>query len=94
MITDPFLEFVVVDNDQGDGKMEQSDDYWEKRYHLEESKCPIFLRKMMNEILKAGKYLNVIRECGKDISMVAVSTYFLIFMMMIFFNQLYISNCY
>ncbi|CAL8090112.1 unnamed protein product [Orchesella dallaii] len=73
MITDPFLEFLVIDNDKGDGKMEQSDDYWEKRYEIDESKSPCFLRKMMPEILKAGKYLNVIRECGKDISMVSAS---------------------
>lgn len=75
MITDPFLEFVVTDNDQGSGKMEQSDDYWEKRYQLDDTKCPSFLKKMMPEILKAGKYLNVIRECGKDISSVSVRIY-------------------
>lgn len=74
MITDPFLEFLVVDNDDGTETVEKkdSDDYWEKRYHVEENKCPSFLRKMTTEILKAGKYLNVIRECGKDISSVSV----------------------
>lgn len=29
---------------------------------------PIFLQKYKEKVLHSGKYLNVIRECGKDIS--------------------------
>jgi gamma-tubulin complex component 2 len=74
MIQDPFSEFFVLDTDNGSAAVEEgNDNYWENRYKLEPAKCPIFLKKVDHEILKAGKYLNVIRQCGKDICMTAVS---------------------
>jgi len=44
-----------------------SDNEWDTRYRLIPERCPAFLAKVKEEVLKAGKYLNVIRQCGKDI---------------------------
>jgi hypothetical protein len=79
MIRDPFDEFFVSEGDRlaglgsDSGEFVASDDYWEKRYKAEEDKCPSFLKKVETEILKAGKYLNVIRQCGKDLHLYMVS---------------------
>jgi hypothetical protein len=42
-----------------------SSDYWEKRYIIRREKIPIFLERVADVILLTGKYLNVIRQCGK-----------------------------
>ena len=81
MIKDPFSEFFVyeveVDRMTGSGSENDefvaSDDYWEKRYKADLKNCPSFLKKVEDEILKAGKYLNVIRQCGKDLCLYMVS---------------------
>lgn len=48
-------------------KMDFNDAYWEMRYTLRENATPAFLEPLKNKILLAGKYLNVIRECGINI---------------------------
>lgn len=76
MIRDPFDEFFVFDSDRGDGlklEVNDNDNYWETRYLLVPEKCPSFLNSVSQEILKAGKYLNVIRQCGKDVCITSVS---------------------
>lgn len=40
---------------------------WEAKYEIIPSNIPNFLSRVSNEILRAGKYLNVIQECGKSI---------------------------
>ena len=43
-----------------------SDDYWEKRYTLRRDRVPSFLLPLTDQILRTGKYLNVIKQCGKN----------------------------
>ncbi|KAH8288930.1 hypothetical protein KR054_012439, partial [Drosophila jambulina] len=44
-----------------------SDGYWEKRYTLRRDHIPSFLEKYSDKILRTGKYLNVVRQCGKRV---------------------------
>ena len=38
--------------------------YWTSRYSAKEEHIPFFLKRLSKDILQAGKYLNVIQECG------------------------------
>jgi gamma-tubulin complex component 2 len=51
-----------------------TDDYWEKRYIICPDKIPRFLDNLADIILRTGKYLNVIRECGKNITQAPTET--------------------
>ncbi len=42
--------------------------YWENRYEVIRSRIPIFLERHSDIIMKTGKYLSVIRQCGRKIS--------------------------
>ncbi|KIY61518.1 hypothetical protein CYLTODRAFT_384578 [Cylindrobasidium torrendii FP15055 ss-10] len=66
-------------------EMDYTDEYWERRYTLRDvtavprqsgrmpggSAIPLLLEGWKHKILLAGKYLNVIRECGMEIMPVA-----------------------
>lgn len=41
--------------------------YWQRRFTCREEMVPDFLIKYKEKILHTGKYLNVIREMGRDI---------------------------
>ena len=41
-----------------------TDEYWDKRYTIRESDVPPQLESVKAKVLLAGKYLNVVRECG------------------------------
>ena len=41
-----------------------TDEYWEKRYTIRENDVPPQLEGVKDKVLLAGKYLNVVRECG------------------------------
>lgn len=41
-----------------------TDEYWEKRYFIREKDIPPQLQAVKDKVLLAGKYLNVVRECG------------------------------
>jgi len=41
--------------------------YWEKRYTLRPHQVASFLARHQDRVLTTGKYLNVLRECGRDI---------------------------
>lgn len=41
--------------------------YWENRYIIHTSRIPSFLSRFQDKILNTGKYLSVIRDCGKEI---------------------------
>jgi gamma-tubulin complex component 2 len=43
------------------------DKYWDEKFTFREEMVPIFLSKYKEKILHAGKYLNVMRECGLDL---------------------------
>lgn len=77
MIIDPFHEFLIQDNELIRREVvpeNYSADYWEKRYTIRFQKVPDFLEKYAEMILCTGKYLNVIRQCGKRITSPLVQT--------------------
>ena len=70
ILDDHFEEFIVKENLEF--KKEQvSQDlnnlYWLERFTFREDMIPNFLLKYKEKVLHTGKYLNVIRECGRDI---------------------------
>ncbi|XP_053599944.1 gamma-tubulin complex component 2-like isoform X2 [Plodia interpunctella] len=70
-IVDPFQEFMIEDNElinKEELPVDYSADYWEKRYSGQKDRVPRFLDKFTDIILRTGKYLNVISQCGKSIS--------------------------
>ncbi|CAG9091240.1 unnamed protein product [Plutella xylostella] len=69
-IRDPFHEFMIEDNElinKEELPVDYSADYWEKRYCIQRERVPTFLEKYTDIILRTGKYLNVISQCGKSI---------------------------
>ncbi|KAF9899436.1 hypothetical protein BX616_003034, partial [Lobosporangium transversale] len=70
-IRDPYEEFMIVESRKvsKEGiKEDFNDAYWEQRYTIRENYVPSFLVPLQQKILLAGKYLNVIRECGIHLS--------------------------
>lgn len=67
-VEDPYLEFMVEDHQVVSmdklSPTAYSDDYWEKRYTLRRDRVPSFLLPQTDQILRTGKYLNVIKQCG------------------------------
>ncbi|XP_041973122.1 gamma-tubulin complex component 2-like isoform X2 [Aricia agestis] len=66
-IVDPFQEFMIEDNElinKEELPVDYSADYWEKRYSVQRDRVPKFLDKFTDIILRTGKYLNVISQCG------------------------------
>lgn len=70
-VEDPYNEFMVEDHQMvamdRSSPSSYSDDYWEKRYILCLEKVPSFLVPLADKILRTGKYLNVIKQCGKSL---------------------------
>ncbi|KAF9910919.1 hypothetical protein EC991_005093 [Linnemannia zychae] len=70
-IRDPYEEFMIVESHKvSKESIEEdfNDAYWEQRYTIRENYVPSFLVPLKNKVLLAGKYLNVIRECGIHLS--------------------------
>jgi gamma-tubulin complex component 2 len=66
-IKDPHSEFLI--GERSGIKRERmdedyTDEYWEKRYYVRDREVPTQLEAVKEKILLAGKYLNVVRECG------------------------------
>ena len=66
-IKDPHAEFMV--GERSSIKRERmdedyTDEYWEKRYYVRDKEIPPQLQSVVEKVLLAGKYLNVVRECG------------------------------
>ncbi|RKF59749.1 Spindle pole body component alp4 [Erysiphe neolycopersici] len=66
-IRDPHSEFLI--REQKSIKRERleqdyTDEYWERRYTIRDHEVPPQLEGMKEKVLLAGKYLNVVRECG------------------------------
>ena len=71
IVQDPYQEFMVEDHKTVEKEQlskEYNDSYWESRYTIASEKIPSFLEHVATKILNAGKYLNVIHECGVEIS--------------------------
>ncbi|KAG5672653.1 hypothetical protein PVAND_002766 [Polypedilum vanderplanki] len=70
IIQDPRGEFFVEDSENKQ-PMDKNENYfnefWEKRYIILPDKIPRFLDKQSDMILRTGKYLNIVRECGKRV---------------------------
>ncbi|MCJ1307020.1 hypothetical protein MMC25_000666 [Agyrium rufum] len=66
-IKDPHSEFMIREQKTiKRDKLEEdfTDEYWEKRYTLRDHEIPPQLEAVRDKVLLAGKYLNVVRECG------------------------------
>ena len=68
VLEDPFNEFFVKENrffKKENVEKDLNDKYWDERFTFRADMVPIFLEKQKSRVLQAGKYLNVIRECGR-----------------------------
>ena len=66
-IKDPHGEFLIKEQQSiKREKLEEdyTDEYWEKRYTIRDDDVPPQLESVKDKVLLAGKYLNVVRECG------------------------------
>ncbi|KAJ9655066.1 gamma tubulin complex Spc97/GCP2 subunit Alp4 [Neophaeococcomyces mojaviensis] len=66
-IKDPHGEFLIGERTSiKREKLDEdyTDEYWEKRYFIREKEIPPQLQAVKDKVLLAGKYLNVVRECG------------------------------
>lgn len=45
-------------------EQDYTDEYWERRYTIRDKEVPPQLEAVKEKVLLAGKYLNVVRECG------------------------------
>lgn len=66
-IRDPHGEFLIREQKsiKREGlEQDYTDEYWEKRYTIRDSDVPPQLEGVKEKVLLAGKYLNVVRECG------------------------------
>ena len=71
VVCDPYKEFMVEEHEmiQKDRLHEEyNDSYWERHYTVVQDNTPSFLEYLAEKILCTGKYLNVIRECGREVS--------------------------
>ncbi|KAJ8938379.1 hypothetical protein NQ318_022878 [Aromia moschata] len=66
IISDPIKEITKLYKKE-DMPVDYSADYWDKKYAVRRERIPKFLESVSDMILKAGKYLNVIRQCGKPV---------------------------
>lgn len=66
-IKDPHSEFLIKEQKSiKRERLEQdyTDEYWERRYTIRDKEVPPQLQGVKDKVLLAGKYLNVVRECG------------------------------
>jgi gamma-tubulin complex component 2 len=66
-VRDPHQEFLIKEQKsiRREGlEQDYTDEYWEKRYTLRQELIPPQLDSLKDKVLLAGKYLNVVRECG------------------------------
>ncbi|EON61644.1 hypothetical protein W97_00860 [Coniosporium apollinis CBS 100218] len=66
-IKDPHAEFLIKEQKsikREDLGKDYTDQYWDKRYSVRDNLVPPQLEGVKDKVLLAGKYLNVVRECG------------------------------
>lgn len=66
VIDDPYNEFFIIHDPSYSGPV-ADDKSWEMRYTINWNMVPDFLKAFVEDILRAGKYLSVLRECGVDL---------------------------
>lgn len=66
---DPYNEFQIHQRKDvnKDNLNNFNDTYWDERFSVREENLPSFLEPSAQKILLTGKYLNVVRECGRAI---------------------------
>ena len=67
-INDIYGEFLIQENQVNKKNIEVlfNDNFWDAKFVLKDS-IPNFLQKQATMILRTGKYLNVLRECKKNL---------------------------
>ncbi|KAG5191839.1 Spc98 family-domain-containing protein [Tribonema minus] len=79
-LSDPYGEFMIREEEgmlkgdvqeegmlKGDVQVDFNAQYWEGRYTIQQPMVASFLQAHAHKILTTGKYLNVVRECGKQV---------------------------
>ncbi|KAG3001996.1 Gamma-tubulin complex component 2 [Phytophthora cactorum] len=69
-LVDPYDEFMIRRDDQVSKEDVQDNPYstyWQSRYTIRASQVPLFLSRVAQKILTAGKYLNVFRTCSRQV---------------------------
>ena len=69
-VSDPYEEFMIFENKEitiGSLHEEYNDYFWERRYMVSQENTPVFLELLAEKILHTGKFLNVVRNCGKKL---------------------------
>ena len=69
-VNDPYDEFMIFENQEitiGSLHEEYNDYFWERRYMVSQENTPVFLEPLAEKILHTGKFLNVVRNCGKQL---------------------------
>ena len=71
VVHDPYAEFMIREHktiEKDRLHAEYNDAYWERRYTVYQESTPSFLEHVADKILRTGKYLNVVRECGQEVT--------------------------
>jgi hypothetical protein len=62
---------MIIENEEYKSEMAKQfvitnfmDDYWIKRFQLVSEHIPLFIKGQEHEVLRSGKYVYVLRECG------------------------------
>lgn len=66
-VRDAYGEFQIVareDLTKENLREDFNDTYWDERYTVRRDRLPVFFEAVADRVLIAGKYLNVVRECG------------------------------
>ncbi|RLN64304.1 hypothetical protein BBP00_00003556 [Phytophthora kernoviae] len=69
-LVDPYDEFMIRRDDQVSKEDVQDNPYstyWQSRYTIRAPQVPLFLSRVAQKILTAGKYLNVFRTCNRQV---------------------------
>jgi gamma-tubulin complex component 2 len=70
VLDDPYKEFMIAE-EENTTKENVTEDfisaYWDKRYSLRDGQVVSFLTRLAEKVLTTGKYLNVVRECDRDV---------------------------
>jgi gamma-tubulin complex component 2 len=70
-VEDPYDEFFVQEHKEFSKDSVAQDfnnTYWMLRFVVRDDQVPLFLNKQVQKVLMTGKYLNVIRECGRSVN--------------------------
>ena len=69
-LKDTYAEFMIRERSIKKEVTQEgiSENYWDRKYYIEDDAVPVFLMAYQDKILVTGKYLNVLKECGIKLS--------------------------